>query len=141
MDGLQGAVLNVKMDYIEGWTEARRTVASHYDRLLANSRLPATGAAFALPARLSRVCYRAYRSATRCKKRFKGPVSEPASIIPFRFIFKRPMGTLGMDRAISLLRKLWPIGFYRCRFMPSLRPEQVAEVVRGLERAFLIKAA
>ena len=37
MDGIQGAVLNVKMDHIEGWTEARRAVASHYDRLLASS--------------------------------------------------------------------------------------------------------
>jgi dTDP-4-amino-4,6-dideoxygalactose transaminase len=34
MDGIQGAVLNVKMNYIEAWTEARRTAASHYDRLL-----------------------------------------------------------------------------------------------------------
>ena len=38
MDGIQGAVLNVKMEYIEAWTEARRVVAAHYDRLLANSR-------------------------------------------------------------------------------------------------------
>jgi len=34
MDAIQGAVLNVKMDYIEGWTDARRALASHYDRLL-----------------------------------------------------------------------------------------------------------
>ena len=27
MDGIQGAVLNVKMEYIEAWTEARRAVA------------------------------------------------------------------------------------------------------------------
>ena len=39
MDAIQGAILNVKMNYIEAWTEARRTIASHYDRLLArNSR-------------------------------------------------------------------------------------------------------
>ena len=37
MDAIQGAVLNVKMDYIEAWTEARRVVAGHYDRLLAHS--------------------------------------------------------------------------------------------------------
>ena len=37
MDGIQGAVLNVKMEYIEAWTEARRAVASHYDRLLAKA--------------------------------------------------------------------------------------------------------
>lgn len=36
MDGIQGAVLNVKMDYIEAWTEARRAVAAEYDRLLSN---------------------------------------------------------------------------------------------------------
>jgi dTDP-4-amino-4,6-dideoxygalactose transaminase len=34
MDGIQGAVLNVKMEYIEAWTEARRAVAARYDRLL-----------------------------------------------------------------------------------------------------------
>jgi dTDP-4-amino-4,6-dideoxygalactose transaminase len=35
MDGLQGAVLNVKIPYLPAWTEARRRVASDYDRLLA----------------------------------------------------------------------------------------------------------
>jgi dTDP-4-amino-4,6-dideoxygalactose transaminase len=38
MDGIQGAVLKVKMDYIEAWTETRRAVASYYDSLLANSQ-------------------------------------------------------------------------------------------------------
>jgi len=33
MEGLQGAVLRVKLRYLEGWTEARRTAAAHYDRL------------------------------------------------------------------------------------------------------------
>ncbi|MEA2975596.1 MAG: hypothetical protein QOF19_1116 [Alphaproteobacteria bacterium] len=30
MDGIQGAVLKIKMDYIEGWTEARRAHARSY---------------------------------------------------------------------------------------------------------------
>lgn len=34
MDGIQGAVLKVKMDYIEEWTERRQVVAAQYDRLL-----------------------------------------------------------------------------------------------------------
>ena len=38
MDAIQGAVLKVKMNYIEMWTEARRAVASDYDRLLASNR-------------------------------------------------------------------------------------------------------
>ena len=62
MDGIQGAVLNVKMQYIEAWTEARRRVAAHYDRLLAKRELQTTCSTFALPARLSRICHRAFAS-------------------------------------------------------------------------------
>jgi dTDP-4-amino-4,6-dideoxygalactose transaminase len=35
MDTIQAAVLRVKMDHIEAWTEGRRAVASYYDRALA----------------------------------------------------------------------------------------------------------
>jgi dTDP-4-amino-4,6-dideoxygalactose transaminase len=34
MDGLQGAVLGVKLPHLEAWTEARRKVAHRYDTLL-----------------------------------------------------------------------------------------------------------
>ncbi|AFZ02035.1 DegT/DnrJ/EryC1/StrS family aminotransferase [Calothrix sp. PCC 6303] len=37
MDGIQGAILRVKLRYIEAWTEARRTHAAKYDQLLAES--------------------------------------------------------------------------------------------------------
>jgi dTDP-4-amino-4,6-dideoxygalactose transaminase len=37
MEGLQGAILRVKLRYLDNWTEARRIHAAHYDRLLANS--------------------------------------------------------------------------------------------------------
>jgi len=40
MEGLQGAVLRVKLRYLEQWTEGRRTAAAHYDRLLAGSGIP-----------------------------------------------------------------------------------------------------
>jgi len=42
LEGVQGAVLGVKMKYIEGWTDARRRHASRYDELLA-------GGAYGLP--------------------------------------------------------------------------------------------
>ncbi len=35
MEGIQGAVLGVKMKYIEGWTEKRRAAARHYREQLA----------------------------------------------------------------------------------------------------------
>src|SRR5690606_12658017 len=37
MDGIQGAVLRVKLRYLEDWTEARRRHARHYSRLLSTS--------------------------------------------------------------------------------------------------------
>jgi dTDP-4-amino-4,6-dideoxygalactose transaminase len=40
MEGIQGAVLRVKMRHIEAWTEARRAHAVQYDRLLAGSGVP-----------------------------------------------------------------------------------------------------
>jgi dTDP-4-amino-4,6-dideoxygalactose transaminase len=35
MDGFQGAILRIKLRYLEAWTEARRTAAGRYDALLA----------------------------------------------------------------------------------------------------------
>ena len=42
MDGVQGAVLGVKLKYLDGWTEARRSRAAEYGRQLAGTaaRLP-----------------------------------------------------------------------------------------------------
>jgi len=40
MDGLQGAVLKVKLNYIEGWTEQRRLAAQKYHRALKGVVLP-----------------------------------------------------------------------------------------------------
>jgi dTDP-4-amino-4,6-dideoxygalactose transaminase len=39
MDGIQGAILRVKMCYIEAWTEARITCAANYNQLLTESGL------------------------------------------------------------------------------------------------------
>jgi dTDP-4-amino-4,6-dideoxygalactose transaminase len=36
MEGFQGAILRVKLRHLEKWNDARRAVASQYDRLLAN---------------------------------------------------------------------------------------------------------
>ena len=45
MEGMQGAVLRVKLRYLEGWTEARRTAAAHYDQLFEGTGVVAPKAA------------------------------------------------------------------------------------------------
>ena len=40
MDGIQGAILRVKLRHVEGWTEARRAHAARYNCLLAGSGYP-----------------------------------------------------------------------------------------------------
>jgi dTDP-4-amino-4,6-dideoxygalactose transaminase len=40
LEGIQGAVLRVKLRHLEAWTEARRAAAACYDRLLAGSGVP-----------------------------------------------------------------------------------------------------
>ncbi len=39
MEGFQGAILRVKLRYLERWTEARRTVVSQYNQHLADARV------------------------------------------------------------------------------------------------------
>ena len=45
LEGIQGAVLRVKLKYLEKWTEGRRTAAAHYERLFAGSGVPTPYAA------------------------------------------------------------------------------------------------
>jgi len=43
MDGFQGAILGVKLKYIDGWNHARRTVAKRYHALFHSAGLSETG--------------------------------------------------------------------------------------------------
>lgn len=40
LDSIQAAVLNVKLQHIDAWNDARRTIARHYDQRLADFGLP-----------------------------------------------------------------------------------------------------
>ena len=56
LEGIQGAVLRVKLRHLEAWTEARRAAAARYDRVLAGSGVPTPEALAAQPARLPHLC-------------------------------------------------------------------------------------
>ncbi len=44
MEGIQGAVLRVKLQHLEAWTEAARAAAARYDRLLYGTGIETPGA-------------------------------------------------------------------------------------------------
>ena len=44
LEGIQGAVLRVKLRHLEAWTEARQSAAGRYDRLLTGSGVPTPAA-------------------------------------------------------------------------------------------------
>jgi dTDP-4-amino-4,6-dideoxygalactose transaminase len=43
LDGIQAAILNVKLEYVDGWNKARRSVARRYDALFHATGLAETG--------------------------------------------------------------------------------------------------
>ena len=44
LEGIQGAILRVKLRHLEAWTEARRSAAGRYDRMLAGTGVPTPAA-------------------------------------------------------------------------------------------------
>ena len=89
MDGIQGAILRVKLRHLENWTEARRRHARHYSSLLAGSaasrrrwRRP-TGVTSTISTRSGRATARACRAVCR-RKGYR-----PAFTIPSLSICRR----------------------------------------------------
>lgn len=70
MEGVQGAILRVKLRYLEAWTEARRAHAAAYNRLLAGSE-------HTLPTELSgnRHVYHVYALLTSRRQEFMDSLS------------------------------------------------------------------
>ena len=140
MDGIQGAVLNVKMDYIEEWTEGRRAVASIYDRLLDSSsyRRPA-------PASHCRHVYHVY--AIELAQRDEVQKSLQTAGIgtgihyPVPVHLQKAYADLGYRPGDLPVTEALADKFLSLPIYAELRPEQVVEVVRALEQASLLEAA
>lgn len=140
MDGIQGAVLKVKMDYVEAWTEGRRAIASIYDRLLGGSccRRPA-------PPPHSRHVYHVY--AIELAQRDAVQKSLQAAGIgtgihyPVPVHLQKAYTHLGYRLGDLPVTEALADRFLSLPIYAELRAEQAREVVRGLEEASLFDAA
>ena len=134
MDAIQGAVLKVKMNYIEMWTEARRAVASRYDRLLASSR-------YARPAPPSHCRHVYHVYAIELADRDKVQKSLQAAGVgtgihyPVPVHLQKAYANLGYGPGYLPITEAVANRFLSLPIYPELRSEQVAEVVLRLENA------
>lgn len=140
MDGIQGAVLKVKMDYIEAWTEARRTVASQYDRLLASSHYKRPA-----PTADCRHVYHVYAIALahrdRVQKALQAAGVATGIHYPVPVHLQKAYSDLGYGPGDFPITESLADRFLSLPIYAELRPEQVAKVVLELEKASLVEAA
>ena len=140
MDGIQGAVLNVKIEYIEAWTEARRVVASHYDRLLANSRYKRP-----TPPPICRHVYHVYAielwHRNDMQKELHAVGIQTGIHYPVPVHLQKAYADLKYKPGDFPVTEALADRFLSLPIYAELRPEQVAEVVQALENAHLVQAA
>lgn len=134
MDEIQSAVLNVKLDYIERWTEARRSLAERYDALL-------SGLPFARPQppRHARHVYHVY--AVRLERRDDAlTLLRDAGVgagihYPVPVHLQRAYAELGYRAGDLPVTEMLANEFLSLPIYPELPPERVAEVIGTLRSA------
>jgi dTDP-4-amino-4,6-dideoxygalactose transaminase len=140
MDGIQGAVLKVKMNHIESWTEARRSVAAQYDRLLA--KLPFERPR---PPVHCRHVYHVYAvripSRDAALKALQGNGIGVGIHYPVPVHLQRAYASLGYRLGDLPVTEKLADQFLSLPIYPELLPEQVAEVVAHLENVTFVEAA
>jgi dTDP-4-amino-4,6-dideoxygalactose transaminase len=140
MDGIQGAVLNVKMNYIEPWTEARRSVAALYDRLLA--KLPV---ARPQPPAHSRHVYHVYALGLPRRDDVLSALQEAGIGVgihyPVPVHLQKAYASLGYRTGDFPITERLANQFLSLPIYPELRSEQVNEVAALLENVGFLEAA
>ncbi len=140
MDGIQGAVLNVKMNYIEAWTEARRTAASHYDRLLKDHPFGRP-----TPPSHSRHVYHVYAVTVAGRDDIQAALQSAgvgASIhYPVPVHLQSAYAELGYGAGDLPVTEALARQFLSLPLYAELQPEQISKVVSELQKACLMKAA
>lgn len=140
MEGIQGAVLNVKMKHIEAWTQARRTIAAQYDHLLdaETCRKPAS------PSHCRHV-YHVYAIALMERDRVQAALQaagiSTAIHYPVPVHLQPAYANLGCGAGDLPVTEALATQFLSLPIYPELRAEQVEEIVSELQKARLRQAA
>jgi dTDP-4-amino-4,6-dideoxygalactose transaminase len=140
MEAIQGAVLKVKMDHIENWTEGRRAVAAQYDRLLADSRcqLPA-------PPAHSRHVYHVYALRVADRDRVQEALHAlgvgTGIHYPVPVHLQNAYAELGYRRGDLPVTESAADEFLSLPIYAELQPGQVTEVVAQLNKTCVVDAA
>jgi dTDP-4-amino-4,6-dideoxygalactose transaminase len=138
MDEIQSAILNVKLDYIERWTESRRSLAERYNGLL--SELPF---ARPQPPRHSRHVYHVY--SVRLQQRDDALTSlRDAGIgagihYPIPVHLQKGYAELGYGAGDLPVTENLASEFLSLPIYPELQPDQAAEVVSTLRNAGVLR--
>jgi dTDP-4-amino-4,6-dideoxygalactose transaminase len=140
MDGIQGAILNVKMKYIEAWTESRRAVAARYDNLLEG--LPAKRPS-APP--YSRHVYHVY-SLQLAQRDYVQAALQAAGVAtgihyPVPVHLQKAYAQLGYRAGDFPVTEMLAREFLSLPIYPELQADQISMVISELRNALLIEAA
>jgi dTDP-4-amino-4,6-dideoxygalactose transaminase len=140
MDGIQGAVLRVKLNYIEAWTDARRAIAARYDDLL-------SGSAYQPPARRpdSRHVYHVYAVALDRRDEVQAEMHAAGIVTGIHY----PIPVHRQQAYAGVVRQPFPLPVTealaaRLLSLPiyaELGADQVTEVVRVLEQSTALETA
>jgi len=140
MDGIQGAVLKVKMNHIESWTDARRSVAAQYDRLLA--KLPFERPR---PPAHCRHVYHIYAvrvlGRDAALKALQGSGIGVGIHYPVPVHLQKAYASLGYGPGDFPETEKLADQFLSLPIYPELLPEQVAAVVEQLEKVAFVQTA
>src|SRR5258708_34354765 len=136
MDEIQDGIVKAKIDHIECWTEARRAVASHYDRLLARARIKRSTSQSHC-----RHVYHVYaievEDRDQVQKKLSAGGIGTGIHYPIPVHLQKAYAGLGYKRGDFPVTEAVANRFLSLPIYPELQPEQVATLVSELENASL----
>ncbi len=134
MDAIQAAVLKVKLDHLEDWTERRRGVARHYDRLLAGGDCQSPA-----PPSHSRHVYHVYAVRVphrdRVQKALHAAGIETSIHYPVPVHLQKAYADLGYGLGDLPVSEIAADQFLSLPIYPEMQPDQLAAVAEELVRA------